>query len=106
MLRDAIEQSPTYVGLGCVFDTPTKPTIELSGLQYIKQATELLADTSIAHAALGGITIENVEQVLQARAKTIAVCSAVTGSKDPTAACKALKEKITVFTEKQLSGDG
>ena len=72
-LKAACRQLPTYVSLGPVFSTGTKPTAEPVGLDYIKQATEILADTGIAHVAIGGITLENIEDVLNAGAKAIAV---------------------------------
>ncbi len=94
-LHAACEQLPTYVSLGPLFSTGTKPTAEPVGLDYVKQATEILGRTSIGHVAVGGITLDNVEDVLNAGARAIAVCSAVTESADPIAACRALKEKIT-----------
>jgi thiamine-phosphate pyrophosphorylase len=96
-LRTACDERPTYVSLGPVFSTGTKPTAEPVGLDYITQAKEVLADTGIGHVAIGGITLDNVEQVLGAGARAIAVGSAITEAADPTAACKALKEKITAF---------
>jgi len=96
-LHAACEQLPTYVSLGPVFSTGTKPTAEPVGLDYVKQGVEILGRTGIGHVAIGGITLDNVEDVLNAGAKAIAVCSAVTEAADPTAACKALKEKITAF---------
>jgi thiamine-phosphate pyrophosphorylase len=96
-LHAACEELATYVSLGPVFSTGTKPTAAPVGLDYVKQATEILGRTGIGHVAIGGITLDNVEEVLNAGAKTIAVCSAVTEAADPTAACRALKEKITTF---------
>jgi thiamine-phosphate pyrophosphorylase len=96
-LHAACEELPTYVSLGPVFATATKPGASPVGLDYVKQGVEELADTGIGHVAIGGITLDNVEDVLNAGAKAIAVCSAVTEAADPTAACKALKEKITAF---------
>jgi thiamine-phosphate pyrophosphorylase len=96
-LHTACEELPCYVSLGPVFSTGTKPTAEPVGLDYVKQATEILGRTGIGHVAIGGITLDNVEEVLNAGAKAIAVCSAVAEADDPTATCKALKEKITAF---------
>ncbi|MFA5251751.1 MAG: thiamine phosphate synthase [Phycisphaerae bacterium] len=97
-LRSALDgELPTYVSLGPVFSTATKPGVKPVGLDYVKQGVEQLADTGIGHVAIGGITLDNIEDVLKAGAKTIAVCSAVTEAADPPAACKALKEKITAF---------
>jgi len=98
-LRSACEEHPTYVSLGPVFATPTKPTAEPVGLDYVRQGAEMLADTGIAHVAIGGITLDNIKEVLNAGTKAIAVCSAATQVEDPTAACRALKEKITAFDE-------
>ncbi|MHC4867097.1 MAG: thiamine phosphate synthase [Planctomycetota bacterium] len=96
-LHAACDELPTYVGLGPVFATATKPGVEVAGLDYVKEATEALADTGIAHVALGGITLNNVEEVLSAGARAVAVCSAVAQASDPIAACRALKEKVVDF---------
>ncbi|MHC4804638.1 MAG: thiamine phosphate synthase [Planctomycetota bacterium] len=96
-LHAACDQCPTYVSLGPVFATVTKPTAEAVGLDYVRQATEKLAGTGIANVAIGGITLDNVESVLNAGAVSVAVCSAVTETDDPTVACHALKEKIAAF---------
>jgi len=96
-LHAACEQLATYVSLGPVFSTGTKPTAKPVGLDYVKQATEILGRTGIGHVAIGGITLDNVGDVLNAGAKAIAVCSAVAEADDPAEACRALKEKITAF---------
>ncbi|MEJ2702593.1 MAG: thiamine phosphate synthase [Sedimentisphaerales bacterium] len=94
-LRAARQEQPTYVGLGPVFATPTKPDAPVVGLDYVSQAAQALANEAIGHVAIGGITADNVDQVLDAGARAIAVCSAVTHAADPTAACRELKEKIS-----------
>lgn len=96
-LRAACDERPTYVSLGPVFSTPTKPAAPPVGLSYVKQAANVLRDNGIGHVAVGGITSDNVEKVLEAGVGAIAVCSAVTQASDPTAACRTLKEKINGF---------
>jgi len=100
-LRSACLAYPTYVSLGPVFSTGTKPTAEPVGLDYVRDAINVLADTGIAGVAIGGITPESVVKVLEAGAKKIAVCSAVTEVADPVAACRALKQKIAAFKRKK-----
>ena len=90
----ACEEQPTYAALGPVFATATKPTAPAVGLDYVRQAKEILAETGIGNVAIGGITLDNVEDVLEAGADAIAVCAAVTKAKDPAKACRALKDKI------------
>jgi thiamine-phosphate pyrophosphorylase len=96
-LHAACAEGLTYVGLGPVFATPTKPGADAVGLEYVTSATQELAGTGIAHVAIGGITPDNVERVLSAGAESIAVCSAVTHTSDPAAACRTFKEKIKAF---------
>jgi len=99
-LQTACEAHPTYVSLGPVFSTGTKPTAKPVGLDYVKKATKQLADTGIAGVAIGGINADNIEKVLRAGAATVAACSAATEVKDPERACRKLKQKITAFKKK------
>jgi thiamine-phosphate pyrophosphorylase len=98
-LRTACKEEPTYAALGPVFATATKPIAPAVGLEYVRQAKEILADTGIGNVAIGGITMDNVEDVLEAGADAIAVCAAVTKARDPAKACRALKDKIINFTK-------
>ncbi len=86
---------PSYVSLGPVFATPTKPKTDVAGLDYVRHGLETLSDAGIGHVAIGGITRDNVEQVVRAGAERIAVCSAITHAPDPADACRRLKARIT-----------
>ena len=97
---------PTYVGLGPAFETVTKPDVDVAGLDYIRQGVERLAGTGISHVALGGITLDNVEQVIQAGTDRVAVCAAVTKAADPADACRRLKEEITKLVNERSSRTG
>ncbi len=99
-LKRATDSLASYVSLGPVFATPTKPQIEIAGLDYVRQGLQQLADTGLGHVAIGGITAGNVEQVLQAGAQCVAVCSSVTRVPRPGQACQRLKETIVEFFEK------
>ena len=94
-LTRAYQENPTYVAIGPAFATATKPDLAPAGLGYIRQAVDRLAGSGIGHVAIGGITPSNVDQVLHAGARAIAVCSAVTTSPDPAAACRQFKERLT-----------
>lgn len=93
-LYAACNESPAYVSLGPVFASETKPDVEVAGLNYVREGTEKLVGTGIGNVAIGGITLENVTEVLDAGAAAIAVCSAVTKAADATGLCRKLKEKI------------
>ena len=96
-LEIAVKGRPHYVGAGTVFQTPTKPQAKVSGLEYVSTAVEMLKDKSVEVVAIGGITVENVEKVLQAGARRIAVSSCVCKAKNPVDVCKKLKEKIVKY---------
>jgi len=93
-LKSAIDQRPDYVSLGPAFATGTKPGAAPAGPKYINDAMRLLADTAIGHVAIGGITVDNIEEVIRAGAKNIAVCAAVSKAADPEAMCRSLKDKV------------
>jgi thiamine-phosphate pyrophosphorylase len=96
-LNRAIPALPTYVSLGPAYPTPTKPDIAAAGIEYIRQGIETLADTGIAHVAIGGITPKNLDPLLRQGIQAVAVCSAVTAAPDPAQACRLLKERITAL---------
>lgn len=93
-LAEACAENPTYIALGPAFATGTKPGLTPAGLDYIKQGLNTLASTGLGHVVIGGITMDNVDQVLDAGAQTIAVCQAITQAPDPTGACRRFKERI------------
>jgi thiamine-phosphate pyrophosphorylase len=93
-LKKAVEQNPCYVGLGSVFCTDTKQNVNVCGTAYISNAIEFLKDKPVQSVAIGGINMSNIEKVLQAGAKTIAVSSAVCKADNPADVCKKLKQII------------
>ena len=87
--------------MGPAFATPTKPGIEVAGSECIRQGLERLVGTGVSHVAIGGITLDNVEQVVAAGAQRVAVCSTVTKASDPAEVCRRLKERIVELVEEQ-----
>ncbi|MHC4265258.1 MAG: thiamine phosphate synthase [Planctomycetota bacterium] len=96
-LEEICRGRPTYVSLGPVYSTTTKPDLKALGLDYVTAGIKELKNSGIGHAAIGGITEDNVEEVLKAGATTIAVCSTITEAADPKGACQDLKEKIAAY---------
>jgi len=100
-LEAAFPSRPSYVSLGPAFPTVTKPDIEIAGTDYLRQGLEKLAATGISHVAIGGITLDNVEQVIAAGARRVSVCSVVTKAADPATMCRRLKEKIVKLVDER-----
>jgi len=99
-INAACTQLPTYISLGPVFASPTKPEVNVAGLEYLRVGLQALAGTGISHVAIGGITPDNIQDVLRAGAERVAVGSAVANASDPAAICRALRDKIEAFKEK------
>ncbi len=93
-LAAAIAEQASYIGVGPVFATRTKANADIVGLNYVKEACKNLQNTGIRAVAIGGITLENVSEVLKAGPQAIAVCSAICNAPNPKQACQAFKNKI------------
>ncbi len=96
-LDAAIAAGCDYVGIGPVFDSQTKTGLAPVGLEYVRQAIERLNDNSIGAVAIGGISMENIGRVLEAGARTIAICSAANKAQNAEQTCRQLKEKILKY---------
>lgn len=80
-----------YVGVGPVFATPTKPSYQPVGLEFVEFASK---NIKIPFVAIGGIDVQNIGQVRQAGAQRVAVVRAVMASENPKAAAQTLLEKL------------
>ena len=82
-LDAAIEAKPDYIALGPAFDTTTKPHEPTAGPEYIAQALPRLREAGLPEIVIGGITADNLPQLLTLGVRRIAVCSAILSAKDP-----------------------
>jgi len=89
--RAAVNEGADYVSVGPVFNTQTKDAGPAVGLDLLAQ---LVSEIPVPIVPIGGITCENIAQVLAAGADRVAVCSAVFGTGDPRAAAAAIKALI------------
>lgn len=90
---EAEQQGADYIGVGPIFATPTKPTYPAVGLDLIRQVSEHIR---IPFVAIGGIDAGNIESVLEAGAKRVAVVRAVVGADDVQGAAKRMSVELTV----------
>lgn len=80
-----------YVAVGSMFPTGTKAGFELVGPELLRV---LRGQIQAPLVGIGGITAENVGEVVRAGADGVAVISAVCGAPDPEAATRTLIEAI------------
>jgi thiamine-phosphate pyrophosphorylase len=77
--RAAAGEGADYLAVGPIFATATKTTRPPVGCEAIRRAR---AATSLPLVAIGGITPDNVAEVLRAGADSAAVISALCGAED------------------------
>lgn len=90
----AEREGADYIGLGPIFQTPTKPTYSSVGLELIRHVATRVR---IPIVCIGGINLTNLAQVVQADAQCIAVVRAICSAPDPEAATRSLKTKLQQF---------
>jgi thiamine-phosphate pyrophosphorylase len=95
------DEGATYVNIGPLFPTPTKPGAKPVGLSAVKECVDVL---SIPFTVMGGVTLENLDSVLSAGAKKIGVVSAIFGARDIETATREFKRTIRAARDaKQFS---
>ena len=80
-----------YIGVGPVYATPTKPGRPAVGLELVRFAG---AFAPVPFFAIGGIDASNVDAVVEAGARRIAVVRAIADAPDPRAAAAQLRAAI------------
>lgn len=90
-LEQAVLEGAGYLGVGPVFASETKGFDELPGPTFVRQAAET---TSLPWFAIGGITAENLDEVLDAGARRIAVRSAILSADRPREAAASLRTRL------------
>ncbi|MDR0645428.1 MAG: thiamine phosphate synthase [Elusimicrobiota bacterium] len=78
-IEKAVKEDIDYIGVGPVFATPTKPDYVPVGLDLVKYAA---ANVKIPFVAIGGIKLDNLEEILKAGAKHICMLSEITAAPD------------------------
>jgi thiamine-phosphate pyrophosphorylase len=87
----AIAAGADYIATGPVFATGTKPGRAPVTLDYVRWAK---ASVAIPWFAIGGITLENLDDVLVAGARGICVVSAILNTPNIAAACREFKRRL------------
>ncbi len=90
--RQAVLDGADYIGVGPVFSSTTKTFAQLAGLEFVRQVA---AEITLPAYAIGGIGLENVDEVIAAGARGVAVSSAaICGATDAAEAARNLRAKL------------
>ena len=97
--EQAVLDGADYLGVGPVFSSRTKIFEEFAGLEYVQQVA---AEVSLPAFAIGGIGIDNVERVLAAGSRRIAVSREICGAEEPERVAARLKEALQLVQPDRL----
>ena len=89
----ACREGADYVGVGPTFPSSTKMFDEFTGVALL-QTVACSSAESTPWFAIGGITLGNLNQVIQAGCHRVAVTAAVTMGDSPTDACQSFRAKL------------
>ena len=89
LAREAARMGASYVAVGPMFRSPTKPQKDVIGPGAIAPVREAV---SLPVCVIGGITADNIGVAMRAGADMAAVVTAISDADDPAAAANALVE--------------
>jgi len=80
-----------YIGVGPCFVSGTKPRGYVAGVDWLR---DVVGNLRIPAVAIAGISEANVDEVMRAGVRRVAVTAAVAAADDPLAAAKTLKARL------------
>jgi thiamine-phosphate pyrophosphorylase len=89
--RAAVLDGANYIGTGPTFPSRTKPFERFAGLDYLRQVA---AEIRLPTFAIGGITAENLPEVLATGISRVAVGDAVSAAANPASAAHELSDML------------
>jgi thiamine-phosphate pyrophosphorylase len=87
----AAEEGADYIGFGPLYATPTKPGRPAIGLEDIARVHELVR---IPIFCIGGIKLENLEEILKAGARGVVIVSGILQAPDIQAYCREVRARL------------
>ena len=94
--RRARDDGADYVAVGSMFPTGSKTGFRLVGPDLLRRVRP---EIRVPLVAIGGITVDNVAEVIRAGADAVAVISAVCAAPDPAVAARRFLETIRAARE-------
>ncbi|MET3726727.1 thiazole tautomerase (transcriptional regulator TenI) [Fictibacillus halophilus] len=92
--QDAEQSGADFIMYGHIFKTASKRNAEPRGLDQLQRVVD---QTTLPVIAIGGITSENVRNVIKTGASGIAVMSGILEAKSPLQAVKLYKQQLEVW---------
>lgn len=89
--REAVLAGADYLGCGPAFPSRTKQFEQFPGVPFLKQ---IAAEIALPAFAIGGVTLDNLPQVLDAGFTRVAVSGAITAAKNTAQAAKEFRDRL------------
>jgi len=90
---NAESEGADYIAIGSIYPTTSKEAVEIVGLDRLRQIRQAV---TLPLVAIGGITKDNVAEVMAAGADSVAVISAIVQAKDVEEAAREIAETLEV----------
>ncbi len=91
-MQQAIAEGADYIGVGPVYETPTKAGKPAAGFTYVRYALE---NSTVPWFAIGGIDTNNLNEVLKNGAQRVAVVRAIVEAEQPTLVTQYFISELT-----------
>lgn len=79
MAEKAIKQGASYVAFGRFYTSKTKPDASVCSVEFLKEARQTI---NLPIVAIGGISLDNAQPLIEAGADMIAVVNGIFGTED------------------------
>ena len=87
----ALAAGADYIAIGPIYATGTKPTAKPVTLEYARWAA---ANATVPWFAIGGVNLQNLDEVVTAGATRICVVSAILNAPDIARACAEFRHRL------------
>ena len=91
-LQRAIQEGADYIGVGPVYETPTKVDKAATGLDYVRYAVQ---HSPLPWFAIGGVDVNNLNDVISAGAHRVAVVRSLMEAEQPTLVTQYFLSQLT-----------
>ncbi|MBE9166705.1 thiamine phosphate synthase [Pleurocapsales cyanobacterium LEGE 06147] len=91
-MAKAIAEGADYIGVGPVYQTSTKPGKAIAGLDYVRYA---VANCPIPWFAIGGIDLDNLDEILATGVQRVAVVRAIMQAERPGSVTQSFLARLT-----------
>lgn len=89
--KAAANAGADYISVGPIFETKTKDAGPARGIDVFKSVMDAVSQPAVP---IGGINADNVGELIEVGAKSVAACSAICSADNPKAAAEAIRAKL------------